>query len=56
LIEDDEGISSDFSKIPELGKTRASEDFGRIIFHIENVDGLYSHIREDEYISKFYCI
>jgi len=34
----------------ESGKV--SEDFGRIIFHIENVDRLYSYMKHDEYISK----
>ena len=51
LIEIDEG-GSDFYKKPNLGKTRDSEDFGRIIFHTENVDTLYSYMKQDEYISK----
>jgi hypothetical protein len=51
IIEDDES-SSDFDKKPNLGKTRDSEDFGRIIFHTENVDTLYSYMKQDEYISK----
>jgi catechol 2,3-dioxygenase-like lactoylglutathione lyase family enzyme len=55
LIEVNEG-SSDFSKIPNLGKTRANEDFGRIIFHTENVDRLYSYMKQDEYISKLIVI
>jgi catechol 2,3-dioxygenase-like lactoylglutathione lyase family enzyme len=55
LIEDNEG-SSDFSKISNLGKTRANEDFGRIIFHTENVDRLYSYMKQDEYISKHIVI
>jgi catechol 2,3-dioxygenase-like lactoylglutathione lyase family enzyme len=50
-IEDDEG-SSDFSKKPNLGKTRGSEDFGRVIFHTENVDKLYSYMKRNEYLSK----
>ncbi|HEX2471595.1 MAG TPA: VOC family protein [Nitrososphaera sp.] len=50
-IEDDED-SSDFYKKPNLGKTRGSEDFGRVIFHTENVDKLYSYMKYDEYISK----
>ncbi|MDQ3847852.1 MAG: VOC family protein [Thermoproteota archaeon] len=50
-IEDDEG-SFDFYKKPNLGKTRGSEDFGRVIFHTENVDKLYSYMKQDEYISK----
>jgi catechol 2,3-dioxygenase-like lactoylglutathione lyase family enzyme len=55
LIEVNEG-SSEFSKIPNLGKTRANEDFGRIIFHTENVDRLYSYMKQDEYISKHIVI
>jgi catechol 2,3-dioxygenase-like lactoylglutathione lyase family enzyme len=52
IEEDDEGGSSDINKKPNLGKTRDSEDFGRIIFHTENVDTLYSYMKQDEYISK----
>jgi catechol 2,3-dioxygenase-like lactoylglutathione lyase family enzyme len=44
--------SSDFFKKPNLGKTTGSEDFGRVIFHTENVDRLYSYMKQDEYISK----
>ena len=44
--------SSDFFKKPNLGKTRGSEDFGRVIFHTENVDRLYSYMKQDEYVSK----
>lgn len=51
IIEVDEG-SSDLYKEPKLGKTRDSEDFGRIIFHTENVDKLYSYMKQDEHISK----
>ena len=51
-IEDDDEGSSDFSKKPNLGKTRRIEDFGRVIFHTENVDKLYSYMKHDEYISK----
>ncbi len=51
IIEVDDG-SSDFDKKPNLEKTRDSEDFGRIIFHTENVDTLYSYMKQDEYISK----
>ena len=51
LIEVDEG-GSDFYKKPNIGKTRDNEDFGRIIFHTENVDILYSYMKQDEYISK----
>jgi hypothetical protein len=31
---------------------KVNEDFGRIIFHVENVDGLYSFMKQDECISK----
>src|SRR5919107_4712317 len=48
MIEVDED-SSDFYKIPNLGKTRDREDNGRIIFHTENVDTLYSYLKQDEY-------
>jgi catechol 2,3-dioxygenase-like lactoylglutathione lyase family enzyme len=51
-IEDDDG-SSDFYKKFNLGKMRGSEDFGRVIFHTENVDKLYSYMKHDEYISKY---
>jgi len=50
-IEDNEG-SSNFYKKPNLGKMRGSEDFGRVIFHVENVDELYSYMKNNEYISK----
>jgi catechol 2,3-dioxygenase-like lactoylglutathione lyase family enzyme len=33
-------------------KTKGRENFGRIIFHTENVDRLYSYMKHDEYISK----
>jgi hypothetical protein len=36
----------------KLGKTRGSKDFGRVIFHTENLDKLYSYMKHDEYISK----
>src|SRR5919112_2170840 len=51
-IEEDDGEgSSDFYKKPNLGKARVNEDFGRIIFHVENVVKLYSYMKHDEYIS-----
>ena len=31
---------------------RSREDFGRIIFHTENVDELYSYMKKDEFISR----
>lgn len=34
------------------GKTKGSENFGRIIFHTDNVDKLYSYMQHDEYVSK----
>jgi catechol 2,3-dioxygenase-like lactoylglutathione lyase family enzyme len=52
LIEEEEKDSSHFYKKSNLGKMRGSEDFGRIIFHTENVDRLYSYMKHDEYISK----
>ena len=55
LIKDDEdgeeGSARSYKK-PNLGKTKDVEDFGRIIFHTENVDKLYSYMKQDEYISK----
>lgn len=29
------------------------EDFGRIVFHTENVDELYSYMKKDEFISRY---
>jgi catechol 2,3-dioxygenase-like lactoylglutathione lyase family enzyme len=54
LIEkEEEKDSSDFYRKLNLGrKMKGSEDFGRIIFHSENVDKLYSYLKQDEYISK----
>jgi hypothetical protein len=34
------------------GKTKGIENFGRIIFHCEDVDKLYSYMQHDECISK----
>jgi hypothetical protein len=51
LIEDPDR-SYDFYKKSNLEKTKGSEDFGRIIFHVEDVDRLYSYMKHDEYISK----
>jgi catechol 2,3-dioxygenase-like lactoylglutathione lyase family enzyme len=51
--EEEEKDSSDFYKKSNLGrKMKGSEDFGRIIFHSENVDKLFSYMKQDEYISK----
>ena len=51
--EEKDSSSSDFYKKSKLGrKMKVSEDFGRIIFHTENVDRLYSYMKQDEYISK----
>jgi hypothetical protein len=54
LIEkEEEKDSSDFYKKSNLGrKMKGREDFGRIIFHSENVDKLFSYMKKDEYISK----
>ena len=51
LIEEEENDGSDFYKKSNIEKVKVNEDFGRVIFHTENVDGLYSHMRQDEYIS-----
>jgi catechol 2,3-dioxygenase-like lactoylglutathione lyase family enzyme len=53
LTEEEEKDSSDFYKESNLGKRKVSEDFGRVIFHVENVDTLYSYMKQDEYISKY---
>jgi catechol 2,3-dioxygenase-like lactoylglutathione lyase family enzyme len=54
LIEkEEEKDSADFYKKSNLGrKMKGREDFGRIIFHSENVDKLFSYMKKDEYISK----
>jgi catechol 2,3-dioxygenase-like lactoylglutathione lyase family enzyme len=51
LIEDD-GSSDFYNDKSNLVKTKGSKDFGRIIFHTENVNKLYSYMKHDEYISK----
>ena len=48
----EEKDSSDFYKKSNSGERKLSEDFGRVIFHTENVDRLYSYMKQDEYISK----
>ncbi|MDQ3947578.1 MAG: VOC family protein [Thermoproteota archaeon] len=48
---DDDG-SSGFYNGSTVGKMKETEDFGRIIFHTDNVDKLYSYMKHDEYISK----
>ncbi len=50
-IQNDDQGSFDISKKPNLGKGKVNEDFGRVIFHTENVDRLYSFMKHDEYIS-----
>jgi catechol 2,3-dioxygenase-like lactoylglutathione lyase family enzyme len=45
--------SFDFNEKFYLGKKRGREDFGRVIFHTENVDKLYSYMKHDEHISKY---
>ena len=53
IEEEEENDGSDFTKSNvEKVKVKVNEDFGRIIFHAENVDGLYSYMKQDEYISK----
>jgi hypothetical protein len=55
LIEkEEEKDSSDFNnnKSNLGGKTKGSENFGRIIFHTDNVDKLYSYMQYDEYVSN----
>jgi catechol 2,3-dioxygenase-like lactoylglutathione lyase family enzyme len=50
--EEEKDSSSDFYKKSNLEKMKVSEYFGRIIFHTENVDRLYSYMKHNEYISK----
>jgi catechol 2,3-dioxygenase-like lactoylglutathione lyase family enzyme len=61
LIEEEEdheddytGSAADFNNNKSnLGeKTKGGENFGRIIFHTDNVDKLYSYMEYDEYVSK----
>ncbi len=58
LIEEDHeddcsGSPMGFNNKPNLrGKSKGNKDFGRIIFHTDNVDKLYSYMQCDEYISK----
>jgi catechol 2,3-dioxygenase-like lactoylglutathione lyase family enzyme len=55
LIEEEENDSSSnlYKKANLGGKSQGSEDFGRVIFHTENVDELYSYMKYDEYVSKY---
>jgi catechol 2,3-dioxygenase-like lactoylglutathione lyase family enzyme len=53
--EDDSSGSADYfnNNKSNLGrKTKGHENFGRIIFHTDNVDKLYSYMQYNEYISK----
>ena len=50
---EEESDSFDFYKKSNLGKRKWSKDFGRVIFYTENVDKLYSYMKQDEYISKY---
>jgi hypothetical protein len=50
---DYDGTTNDSNnKKPDLVKMKGNKDFGRIIFHVENVDKLYSHMKHNEHISK----
>src|SRR3712207_2650788 len=52
MEKEEEKDSSDFYKKSNLGrKMKGSQDFGRIIFHSENVDKLFSYMKQYEYIS-----
>ncbi len=52
--DDHSGSAADFNNNKfNLGeKTKGRENFGRIIFHTDNVDKLYSYMEYDEYVSK----
>ena len=60
LIEDedrDDDYSSSAANFNNIesnlgGKTKGGESFGRVIFHTDNVDKLYSYMQHDEYVSK----
>ena len=52
LMEDHDGSYEFYKKSNNLEKTKGSEDFGRIIFHVEDVDRLFSYMKHDEFISK----
>jgi catechol 2,3-dioxygenase-like lactoylglutathione lyase family enzyme len=48
-----EGCKTTYLNLERIGEMRGSEDFGRVIFHTEDVDKLYSYMKRDEYISKY---
>ncbi len=50
--EEESGGYNFYRKSNPKKKSKGSEDFGRVIFHTENVDGLYSYMKNDERISK----
>lgn len=56
LIKEEEEEENDSSHSHKnsnsAGKGKGTEDFGRVIFHTENVDELYSYMKNDEHISK----
>lgn len=35
----------------ELARKTGAQDFGRIIFHVDDVDGLFLHIKKDDFLS-----
>ena len=47
-----EGGKTTYLNLEQIGETSGREDFGRVIFHTENVDKLYSYMKYDENISK----
>ena len=49
--EEESDIYNFYKKSNPRKKSKGSEDFGRVIFHTENVDGLYSYMKNDERIS-----
>ena len=52
LMREEDNDGSDLYKKSNVEKVKVNEDFGRVIFHAENVDELYSYMKRDEYISK----
>ena len=52
LIQGYDGRPNDSYNKSTLVKMKRTRDFGRIIFHVENVDELYSYMKHNEHISK----
>lgn len=44
-------VGSDMYLNLELAQSAGAPDFGRIIFHVDDVDGLYRHMKSDSLLS-----